>query len=452
MTNQNPLRVTIAGASGFVGKNLIKTLLKRFKVKALSRQSKESENPNLKWHSVDLFSLHSTHEALKDTDVAIYLVHSMMPSSRLFQGSFHDTDLMLADNFVKACQSNNVKQIIYLGGLVPKGRISAHLESRREVEEVLASTQIPLTVLRAGMVVGEGGSSFEILRNLVFNLPGMILPKWTEAHTQAIFIEDLVRIFDASIGNLDFFSKTLDIVNGENLRYKELIIQTAAHFKKKRILIPVPIDSTSFSKLWVSLFGNTEYELVSPLIDSLLCDLPQVDPDPLIRDLIYCKTYKSMLEKLPGSKSKRAYRHQPKSTDNTVRSIQRLKSGAQFNVDEISEKYMNWLPQHLSPFIKVTRDGDTVHFCSIGISKPLLSLKLFNEQHEVDRIKFHIIGGLLSKTKNTGWLEFRRVANGNYMLSSINDFIPSLPWYVYKMTQAPIHAWVMKCFNLYLSK
>jgi uncharacterized protein YbjT (DUF2867 family) len=116
----------------------------------------------------------------------------MLPSSRLFQGNFQDTDLLLADNFVKACVKNNVKQIIYLGGLVPISGKSKHLDSLKEVEEVFEHTGIPLTILRAGMVVGEGGSAFEILRNLVFNLPGMILPEWSKCNTQAIYIEDLL--------------------------------------------------------------------------------------------------------------------------------------------------------------------------------------------------------------------------------------------------------------------
>jgi uncharacterized protein YbjT (DUF2867 family) len=112
------------------------------------------------WRACDLFSSTSTHAAMEGIDIAIYLVHSMMPSSRLFQGNFHDTDLLLADNFAKACARDGVKHIIYLGGLVPdSGFVSQHLQSRLEVEGVLHASGIPVTVLRAGMVVGGVGRS-----------------------------------------------------------------------------------------------------------------------------------------------------------------------------------------------------------------------------------------------------------------------------------------------------
>jgi uncharacterized protein YbjT (DUF2867 family) len=160
-------RVAIAGASGFVGSHLVPALREQFDVIALARQPRDTVD-GVAWRACDLFSTSSTRAALEGVDVAIYLVHSMMPSSRLFQGSFHDTDLLLADNFVRACLHHGVKQIIYLGGLVPEeGFVSQHLQSRHEVEEVLQLSGIPVTALRAGMVVGAGGSSFEILSSLV---------------------------------------------------------------------------------------------------------------------------------------------------------------------------------------------------------------------------------------------------------------------------------------------
>jgi nucleoside-diphosphate-sugar epimerase len=446
------LRVTIAGGSGFIGRHLIQSIQDIHLVNALSRSIRTYEHQNVVFKQTDLFSLTSVTEALKDTDVAIYLVHSMMPSSRLFQGNFHDTDLMLADNFLVACKENNVKQIIYLGGIVPNGHISKHLESRKEVESVLRSSDIPCTILRAGMVVGNGGSSFEILKNLVHTLPAMVLPKWTETTTQMVYLDDLINILVFSIDNSSVFDQTLDVVTGEKIKYRELIEQTKHHLHKKSFMIPVPINYTSFSKLWVSVFGKANYSLVSPLIDSLLCDFSEISPSGPIIELIKYPTYKSMLphisivkkESLSSKKTKHA---------NNVRSIQRLPEQNSVSTTDIADKYMNWLPKFLKSFIKVQDDDQRfIKFNLIGFKRPLLILQYVPNDKVNDRAKFLIIGGLLTKTKDTGWLEFRNILGGKYLLASINEFYPSLPWFVYKFSQAKIHKLTMTRFGAYLTK
>jgi nucleoside-diphosphate-sugar epimerase len=445
------MKVTIAGASGFVGRHLIKSIPKKFHIKGLSRSARKSNQENLIWEETDIFSLHSTIDALKNTDVAIYLVHSMMPSARLFQGNFSDTDILLADNFARACKKHGVKQIIYLGGLVPEDKISKHLESRQEVEEVLKSTGIPLTVLRAGMIVGDGGSSFEMLKNLVHNLPAMILPKWTQSNTQSIYIDDLVDSMIKSIGNKDFYDQTIDTVNGEQLTYECLIKQTGKFLGKEKVLIPIPVNYTGFSKLWVKIFGESDYELVDPLIDSLICDLPRSSIHALLQDTIKHKTYQDMLKQVSKDKLKRS-RKKKKPTVKSVRSIQRLPNPHHFDNESISKKYVSWLPRRFRFFITVRESGDMVTFHLFHFKAPLLTLKRIAEDEEIDRVKFHIVGGLLTLTTDTGWLEFRQVARGKFTLSSIHEFFPALPWYIYKVTQAPIHAWVMKSFGKYLAR
>ncbi len=134
--NEN-LRITITGASGFIGQQLVASAPEHWQINALSRGGARPRLGNVSWRQADLFSLQSTIDALKDTDVAIYLVHSMLPSTRLFQGSFADADLLIADNFSRACIINGVQQIIYLGGLMPTGNISKHLASRQEVRRSL---------------------------------------------------------------------------------------------------------------------------------------------------------------------------------------------------------------------------------------------------------------------------------------------------------------------------
>ncbi len=442
--------ITIAGASGYIGRNLLRHIPESYSVKALSRKNKVSEHDHLTWAAVDLFSFQSTSNALINTDIAIYLVHSMLPSTRLFQGSFHDTDLMLADNFAKACKDNGVKQIIYLSGIVPHGELSKHLESRKEVEDVFISSGIPCTILRAGLVVGNGGSSFEILKNLAINLPAMLLPEWTRSKTQVIYLDDMISILTLSINAPKYFNQTLNITNGENLKYDDLIRYTAEHVGKKTILIPVPINYTSFSKLWVTIFGQSNYQLVSPLVDSLLCDFSKIYPDDLVKDNIKYTSYKEMLKKIDIKKVKKTKAPNKINKKNNVRSIQRLATDIKLSAHEIADEYLRWLPSAIPFMVKVKKEKDFIIFYLLGLL-PLLKLQYIPDTKMKDRAKFHVIGGLLTKTKNTGWLEFRTVANSKYLLASINEFIPSLPWYLYKHTQAPVHKYVMNKFGKYLA-
>ena len=162
-------KIVLAGATGFIGRWIIEEFQNDYQIIALSRK-KVKRNPNKKiiWRTVDLYSMSSTEKALEDADIAIYLVHSMQPSTRLNQGEFEDTDLLLADNFSRAAQKNKLKQIIYLGGILPKDNheISSHLLSRYEVEMTLGARDTPLAAIRAGIIIGPGGSSFKIVTNL----------------------------------------------------------------------------------------------------------------------------------------------------------------------------------------------------------------------------------------------------------------------------------------------
>jgi uncharacterized protein YbjT (DUF2867 family) len=466
MHEPRPSTIAIAGASGFVGRQLVAALAAHAKVIALARAPRAA-TPQVEWRRCDLFSSTSVREAMRGADVAVYLVHSMMPSSRLFQGDFHDTDLLLADNFAKACVHAGVRRIVYLGGLVPaEGFVSKHLASRVEVEEVLRATGIATTCLRAGMVVGPGGSSFAILKSLVERLPWMVLPKWTSSASQAVFIDDVIAVLEAAVREPAFEGKTLDLVNGESLTYEALLRQTAVALGKKRHMWPVPIASTGFSKRWVQLFSRASYELVSPLIDSLQCDLPQVRPDPVVAKYIEYTTFASMLtetlrreavEPRPGPSSRSAA---PPSTTtgarerNTVCSIQRLPAMPSRDSRFLSNEYMAWLPQFFRPLIRVTRakDSPRVVFALAFMSRPLLELEFIDQGADRTRDKFHIVGGILSKTTTTGWLEFRQIAHKKYTLAAIHGFVPSLPWVVYLASQAPVHAWVMANFGRHLAR
>lgn len=455
------MKIAVTGASGFVGARLIEALgTGHHEVIALSRNRIRDLPPSAHWKAADLFSAQSTADALSGAEIAVYLVHSMMPSTRLFQGDFHDTDLLLADNFGRGCRENGIQRIIYLGGLIPTGHVSSHLESRREVGDVLRATGIPVTELRAGMIVGPGGSSFEILRSLVERLPMMILPEWTQRNTQAVFIDDMVRVLTAAVLDPAYSGRALDIVNGESLTYETLLRQMASTLGLHRLMLPVPIRSTAFSKRWVTWFGGADYELVSPLIDSLLCDLPAASPDPLFRHLIQFDTFSRMATETlsrparPTTPKLERIRDQRRKGANSVRSIQRLPSLPEKDCSWISMEYMNWLPVLFKTWIRVESDSKTgvVRFVTAPFSVPLLELQYVETRGDEHRKKFHIIGGILSRTSDTGWLEFRQIQHRRYTLAAIHEFVPSLPWFLYRVTQALLHRWVMYRFGVHLQR
>ncbi len=439
-------KITIAGASGFIGTELIDTLKRTYSLKCLSRRVKESSCANVMWHQTDLYSLTDTIEALRDTDIAIYLVHSMLPASKLFQGNFQDTDLIIADNFIRACQINGVRKIIYLGGIVPNSQMSPHLESRKEVEEAIRHCGIDATIIRAGMVVGDRGSSFEILKNLCLNLPFMILPKWTKNNTQVIHVQDLLRIIRACLENKIENNKTLNAISGEDISYKGLLFQTKKFLGKPFFAIRVPVNYTAFSKLWVSIFGHANFSLVSPLVDSLTCNLENIPQSPEVKNYIKFGTYQSMLESLSLS-TVRINLKRKTQEDKNVRSIQRLLYEHNLDIEAVAMYYFQWLPKHMKFLIKVESTDNRIKFKLGGVGIILLELEYIKCRISERRAKFHIVGGILTKTKDTGWLEFRSVDNGKYLFASINEFRPSLPWYFYCYTQAPIHKFVMNKFG-----
>lgn len=237
MANTKPV-VAIAGASGYIGQNLIEKLEGRVNIIGLSRNGDKREDAvSVTWRSCDLFSLADAEKGLKGADIAVYLVHSMMPSAKLTQGNFEDMDVILADNFAQAAKKQGIKKLIYLGGIIPDHapKLSRHLKSRLEVERILRAYGTPVTALRAGLIVGPKGSSFPILAKLVKRLPSMILPKWTRTNTQPVALPDVMN----SLGKLTMEeepqNRSIDIGGPDVMTYRSMMEQTAEIMEKNAI-------------------------------------------------------------------------------------------------------------------------------------------------------------------------------------------------------------------------
>lgn len=464
--------VAIAGATGFVGAALREALTPRFRVIGLTRSplraSRHADDPDVEWRHCDLFSLLQVEQALEGVDYAIYLVHSMLPSARLVQADFRDLDLILADNFARAAEKNGVRQLLYLGGLLPEGEApSPHLVSRHEVERTLADRSVPLTALRAGLVVGPGGSSLRILLNLVRRLPVMLLPRWTQATSRPVAVADVTRAMLDCIGDPDAFGRTYDLGGPEELSYADLLTRTARALDVRRRLVPLPVLSPRLSTLWVSLVSGASLALVGPLIESLRHSL-RVRDNPVQRRLLpeatgFDEALRDSVDAegrpLPNPRRELLpLEHRKIRQDRFVRSVQRMPLPGGRTARWVADEYMRWLPRFVWPFLRATvAEGRAVRFALLGLRRwPLLELTLAPDRSRPDRQLFYITGGLLvrdaDRPDNPGRFEFREVLDRSAIIAAIHDFRPALPWHVYQWTQAVVHLIVMRGFARHLGR
>lgn len=459
--------VVVAGASGFVGRVLIPLLLKRFKVIALGRNiPEESGHPDLEWRSCNLFSLLQAEKAIQDAKYAFYLVHSMAPSE-LTQAGFRDIDWILADNFARACDLSGVEQIIYLGGLIPSGqKLSEHLTSRYEVAQVLGARKPAVTVLQAGLIIGDGGSSFRIMYRLVQRLPVMLCPKWTSSQTQPIAVEDVVSLLDGCVGRPEFYGQWYDIGGPDRMSYIQMMQTTAGVMGLKRRIGSVPIFSLWLSLHWIQLITGASKQLVEPLIESLRHDMV-VQENRLqsklgIVGISFVESLRRALraeEKKPSRRSALRMPSLKRRNKQKVCSIQRLELNHNRSAQEIALDYAKFLTKFLGPWLKVEiNENHCMDFRVFGLSKPLLKLRYAPNRSEPRRALYYIEGGILAnmvrmdRSEIKGRLEFRLSNCGTFVLAAIFDFAPRLPWSIYRLTQAPFHLWVMNSFGRYLQE
>lgn len=214
---------------------------------------------------VDFAEEVNTDDFPKDIDAAYYLIHSMSSSTT----DFDEMESRSAINFNKYMATTSVKQVIYLSGIVNQEELSKHLSSRKKVEEIFYKGNYNLTVLRAGIVVGSGSSSFEIIRDLCEKLPVMIAPKWLKTRIQPIAIRDVINFLYGVLDNDKCFNKSFDIGGPDILTYKEMLMKYSKIRGLKLWIIPVPIMSPRLSSYWLYFVTSTSYKLAVNLVDSM---------------------------------------------------------------------------------------------------------------------------------------------------------------------------------------
>ena len=458
--------VAVAGASGFVGSALLPALTGDFDVVAL-RRTPATELPGVRWQRCDLFSLLQTERALEGADYAVYLVHSMLPA-RLTQARFEDMDFILADNFARSAARAGVKQILYLGGIIPDdARLSRHLASRLEVERVLAARGVPVTSLRAGLIVGPQGSSFRMVARLVDRSPVLLCPHWTRSMTQPVGLRDVVSLLRYCVGREEMYGRAFDLGGPEVMTYVDLMRRTAERLGKKRCIIAVPFIPTRLSVLGMRMITGAHRELVAPLVESLRHAMVAHSPTLQERAGIVAQSFDEALdEALPAEKVASeeadhhlARRHVHSEEGLYVCSIQRLPLPPGYDAIWVAREYARWLPSFFKRVLRVTVDEHlNLVFRVTGVRRPLLELSYSSNRSSADRPLYYITGGLLVRLADVpdgrapARLEFRESPDRRSVLAAIFNYSPALPWWFYRVTQAPIHLLVMKLFGWHLAR
>ena len=273
------MRILVTGASGFVGSRLVAALDGGgHEIRAMTRRPERYEGAG-RPVAGDVGDEASLREALEGCEVAYYLVHS------LDDPDFERKDAEAARSFARAAAAVGVDRIIYLGGLGQDGdRLSRHLRSRREVERLLGGTGVPVTVLRAGIVVGHGGVSWELTRQLVAHLPAMVTPRWVSTRTQPIAVADVVRYLVGVLDAPEAVGRVFEVGGPDVLTYLQMMIRVAEIQNRHLFVVPVPLLSPQLSSRWLALVTDVDVATGRSLIDSMTNEV--VVTDDSIRSVV----------------------------------------------------------------------------------------------------------------------------------------------------------------------
>lgn len=268
------MKILITGANGYIGRRLIPILLEQGHdlyacVRDASRFDLADGHERIHTVEIDFLDDRAPQGLPRNLDVAFYLIHSMGGAV----GGFAEKEQRAARNFLRLLETTDCRQIIYLSGIVNETELSAHLSSRLAVEGVLRGGRIPVTVLRAGIVVGSGSASFEIIRDLAEKLPVMIAPRWLRTRCQPIAIRNVIQFLVGVMLREGTFNRDFDIGGPEVLTYRDMLAQFAAVRGLKRLIIIVPVMTPRLSSYWLYFITSTSYALAVNLVDSMKVDV-----------------------------------------------------------------------------------------------------------------------------------------------------------------------------------
>ena len=272
------MKILLTGANGYIGMRLLPILLnKNHEVVCAVRDAErlsidEETKAQVEIVEVD-FLEDKPVDIPNDIDVAYYLIHSMSSSTK----NFDELEAKAAKRFVELINQTEVKQVIYLSGIVNEQELSKHLKSRKQVEVILSESDFALTVIRAGIIVGSGSASFEILRDLCEKLPIMITPKWVNTKSQPIAIRDVLTYLTGVIAKKECYNDAFDVAGPDTMSYKDMMKKYAEVRKLPLKIINVPIMTPKLSSYWLYFVTATSYKLAQNLVDSMKVDVTTKD-------------------------------------------------------------------------------------------------------------------------------------------------------------------------------
>ncbi|AOZ98360.1 SDR family oxidoreductase [Flavobacterium commune] len=280
------MKILLTGATGYIGKRLLPILVAQgHEIICCVRDKnrfycpKEFEN-NVSVIEIDFLNQQSLNAIPNDIDAAYYLIHSMSGAA----SNYDELESISAKNFVERLNQTSAKQVIYLSGIVNDQSLSKHLSSRKNMETILGTGTFALTTLRAGIIVGSGSASFEIIRDLVNKLPVMITPKWLNTKCQPIAITDVLEFLTKSLLNPLTYHQSFDIGGPDILTYKEMLLGFAKAKNLKRWIFTIPVMTPKLSSYWLYFVTSTSYKLATALVSSMKVKV--ICRDTKINDLL----------------------------------------------------------------------------------------------------------------------------------------------------------------------
>lgn len=264
------MKILLTGTTGYIGKRLIPLLINEGHQLVCCVRDKNrvpeivTFNKNIELIEVDFLDKKTLQNIPNDIDMAYYLIHSMSSSD-----NFKSLEKQCALNFKDKLEETTVRQVIYLSGIVNDKELSEHLSSREQVAQLLKSEKYALTTFRAGIIVGSGSASFEIIRDLVEKLPIMITPKWVNTKSHPIAVRDILSYLVKAIDKKELYNKSFDVFGPEVLTYKQMMLQFAQVRQFKRYIFTVPVMTPKLSSYWLYFITATSYKLAVNLVDSM---------------------------------------------------------------------------------------------------------------------------------------------------------------------------------------